>query len=169
MITKKITTQKGFRLPEEMINDLSTIATITGRSQNELVEIALNDFIRENIAYIIEGEITTLLVSYNFEICFTKTFGDILVYFDINYPNDDFEMGQKYMEMYRLNENILSQLNYDYSVSEERDEGVLQDRLFAKKEFNENTEIVEFIHEVLSTYNYKTPLMQEWIHKRFTY
>jgi hypothetical protein len=57
MIEQKIATQKAFRLDTRIINKIDVLSKITGRSQNDLAEMAFKDLFIDNAIYFIESEI----------------------------------------------------------------------------------------------------------------
>lgn len=166
MITKKNTTQKGFRLSETMMNDLGVIANITGRSQNELVEIAIGDFIKENIIYIIESQII-LLVSDNYESRFCKLFGDLLVEYEGQLVVNK-EESYRGFKVYQVDEKILSRIDIKVDYIIEKESGILENYLIYSDIF-ENEKFTDELHDILIGYNFKTPLMQKWINDNYSY
>lgn len=47
-VRKKYMVQKSFRLDEQVEKDISVLAKLTGRSQNELVNCAISEFLQDN-------------------------------------------------------------------------------------------------------------------------
>lgn len=77
-VRKKYMVQKSFRLDEQVEKDISTLAQLTDRSQNELVNCAISEFLQDN-----KWHFLTVAILEHFD-------------FQINNgsaPMDDFEMG----------------------------------------------------------------------------
>lgn len=64
MLSKKNTIQKSFRVETDMENDLDLLAHKLNRSQNDLVNIALNQFMLDNIGWFVEDYLLDLCSSF---------------------------------------------------------------------------------------------------------
>lgn len=76
-VRKKYMVQKSFRIDKQVENDISVLAELTGRSQNELVNCAISEFLQDNKERFLE-----IAVLEHFEFEFDK--GKCL-------PSDKFE------------------------------------------------------------------------------
>lgn len=87
-VRKKYMVQKSFRLDEQVEKDISVLAQLTERSQNELVNCAISEFLQDNKEHFL-----TVAILEHFDIQINNG----------SEPMDDFEMGgltvrMKYIE-----------------------------------------------------------------------
>jgi predicted DNA-binding protein len=167
MITKRIIVQKGFRLPEAMVNDLEKISSMTGRSQNELVEFAIGDFIKENIIYLIEHEMI-MQISNEFLNDFYRVFGDLLITY--RFVDDENSESYNKMDVYQLDEKMLSQLDFRlYKTTDIEENENLKNYKVNNIVCLDVKLVTTLLHESLLNYDFDTPLMKKWIDSNYSY
>lgn len=83
-VRKKYMVQKSFRLDEQVEKDISTLAQLTDRSQNELVNCAISEFLHDN-----KWHFLTVAILEHFDVQINNG----------SEPMDDFEMGSLTVKM----------------------------------------------------------------------
>lgn len=89
LVRKKYMVQKSFRIDEKIDRDITIISKLTDRSQNELVNCAISEFLMDNGRYFIE---IAVLEHFMFQI----NNGSELI--------EDFEMGSLTVKMEYVND-----------------------------------------------------------------
>lgn len=80
MLRKKYTTQKTFRIDQQLAEDLEALSDILERSQNDLLNVALEKLMQENIQWFTNNIIVDCMENFlggsseeeNFEMCGIK-------------------------------------------------------------------------------------------------
>ncbi len=112
-VRKKYMVQKSFRLDEQVEKDISTLAQLTERSQNELVNCAISEFLQDNKWHFLT---VAILEHFDFQI----NSGSV--------PMDDFEMGSLTVKMRYLEDDKIEVYSFN---------------TFDGKITNENTSVFE--------------------------
>lgn len=89
-VRKKYVVQKSFRLDEQVEKDISVLAQLTDRSQNELVNCAISEFLQDNKAHFLT---VAIVEHFNWQINNGNT------------PMEDFEMGGLTVRMKYIEDN----------------------------------------------------------------
>lgn len=100
-VRKKYIVQKSFRLDEDVEKDIATLARLTDKSQNELVNCAIAEFLQDNKEHFLK---TAIIEHFDWQID------------NGSEPMEDFEMGgltvkMKYVEDYKVEVYSFNNIN----------------------------------------------------------
>jgi len=176
MINKKIVIQKGFRINNNIANYLDILSQGSGRSQNELVNLALSKFFKDNIAYFVEDDILnhlslcseslfcgfggiTFALECNYLMIFSTNPKQEAIISDINnFPNE------LNFEKINLNKDQILELNH--SISTAHANGTKLIDVIEYLGLNDKFKLQ--LSQTLFSLDYNFDDMNNWINKEFT-
>ena len=106
-VRKKYMVQKSFRLDEQVEKDISILAKLTEKSQNELVNCAIAEFLQDNKSHFLE---TAIAEHFDWQIN------------NGSEPMEDFEMGTLTVKMRYIDDDKVEVTSYNTFGGEKSNE-----------------------------------------------
>jgi len=175
LIKKRIAVQKGFRINSNIAEYLDILSKACGRSQNELVSIALLDLLKDNLVYFIESYLFDCLdqsgnsmfcelggISFAFE-------ANFLMIFSTNHNQNKYSISigdfpkSLFGQELDLSNDDLDTINHSISSANHNGTSLIDviEITFL------NDDIKEQIHDSLIQLNLNFIDMQKWINSEF--
>jgi hypothetical protein len=148
MLRKKYTVQKSFRIDEKLSKDLEALAAILERPQNELLNIALEKLMQENLPWFKDNIIVDCVENF----------------FDNGSESEHFEMDCVMVDIYYMPEK--EKVEIDFKLADGA--GIIDQ---SNSEFSEDSinEIKQKLREFATYLDNGSPKVQEFLKRRMDY